>query len=88
MTIVGLLMAGFGDVGKPSSDSVLLMEEMLMDYIHDLCTETQSQSKTVRTKNVLFALRNDPKKLARAQELLKMEAELKAARQTFDITDV
>ncbi len=41
-----------------------------------------------KTHDFLAALRGDPKKLARAHELLAMERELKQARAAFDLEEV
>ena len=41
----------------------------------------------VKTEDLLFVLRDDPKKLARAEELLFMNEELKKARRAFELED-
>ena len=41
----------------------------------------------LRTEDLLHVLRHDPKKLARVEELLFMNEELKRARKAFDIDE-
>jgi len=41
----------------------------------------------LRTDDLLHVLRHDPKKLARVEELLFMNEELKKARRAFDIDE-
>jgi len=41
----------------------------------------------LRTDDLLFLLRKDPKKQARVEELLFMNEELKKARKAFDVGD-
>ncbi|KAI8826886.1 transcription initiation factor IID, 18kD subunit-domain-containing protein [Fimicolochytrium jonesii] len=80
---VRTLMYGFGDTDNPSPDSVDLMEELLLTYLSDLVTEAQRTAPKPKTSDFLHALRRDPKKLARAHELLAMEVELNNARKVF-----
>ncbi|KAI8811685.1 transcription initiation factor IID, 18kD subunit-domain-containing protein [Cladochytrium replicatum] len=87
---VKVLMYGFGDVADPAYDSAELMEELLMDYLNDLCAKAARHAPNSRVKasDFLYALRNDPKRLARAHELLSMDRELKAARKMFDVDEM
>jgi transcription initiation factor TFIID subunit 13 len=84
-----MMMYGFGDVRNPRPDSVELLEDMVLEYITDLCLQA-SQSGSLRpngkikTDDFLFALRNDPAKLSRAQELLVLNDDLSKARKVFD----
>lgn len=41
----------------------------------------------LKTDDLLFVLRNDPKKHARVEELLFMNEELKRARKAFEMED-
>lgn len=87
--LVRLMMYGFGDVRNPRPDSVELLEDMVLEYITDLCLQA-SQSGSLRpngkikTDDFLFALRKDPAKLSRAQELLVLNDDLIKARKVFD----
>ncbi|KAJ3034441.1 hypothetical protein HDV00_005020 [Rhizophlyctis rosea] len=79
---VAKIMFGAGDVQNPSADTVHLMEDMLLDYWAHLATKVNKISTGARitTNHFLQALQDDPKKLARAQELLHMSQELVQAR--------
>ncbi len=48
---------------------------------------TPVPSLRLRTDDLLHVLRHDPKKLARVEELLFMNEELKRARKAFDIDE-
>ncbi|EGF80374.1 hypothetical protein BATDEDRAFT_7439, partial [Batrachochytrium dendrobatidis JAM81] len=79
------LMYGFGDVPNPLPESVELMDELLVWFIHDLCETAQRKATgKLKTSDYLGALAKDSKKLARAHELLKLDKELKTARAAFD----
>ena len=83
-------MYGYGDSPNPQQESVDVMEEILEWYILDLCEKalkTQTGSK-LKTSDFLHALAKDPKKLARAHELLTLDKELKSARAAFDMQEV
>ncbi|KAJ3325964.1 hypothetical protein HDV06_002349 [Boothiomyces sp. JEL0866] len=66
------LMYGFGDDPNPLPETID-------------CEQAQKKSTTpkLKTSDFLAALENDPKKLARAHELLNLDKELKLARATF-----
>ena len=84
-----LMMYGFGDDANPRPDSVEVMEEILLQYLHDLCSDAAKVSKmrgTVKVEDFIFALRKDPKKHARAEELLFRFDDLLKARKAFDTT--
>ena len=46
-----------------------------------------ARRQKIKVDDFLFALRRDPGKLGRVQELLRMERELKEARKAFDQND-
>ncbi len=54
------------------------------------CLQASNVSETakVKTSDFLHVLRKDPKKYARAKELLSLDKELKQARATFDIDEL
>ncbi|KAJ3029364.1 hypothetical protein HK097_005805, partial [Rhizophlyctis rosea] len=89
---VAKLMFGAGDVPTPSADSVSLMSEMLLQYwdhleflkrvwlqasqvLHELHTATPARAR-LRVSDFLHALEGDPKKYARAQDLMELQKEL------------
>ena len=85
---VGFLMYGFGDVTSPAPETVALMEELLQDFLVDLCVKASKYSKRPKTSDFLAALAPDHKKAHRARELLALDKELKAARSVFDVNEM
>ncbi|KAM5531208.1 hypothetical protein V8D89_015126 [Ganoderma adspersum] len=86
------LMYGFGDDRNPASDSVNVMEEILIEYIIDVCQVASAGGKKSRLsiEDVRRALSRlpDAKKLARMEELLFMQEDIKRARAQFDEPDM
>ncbi|KAF7338266.1 Transcription initiation factor TFIID subunit 13 [Mycena venus] len=82
------LMYGFGDDRNPATDTVNVMEEILIEYITDVCQTAGAQTKRVRLsiEDLRRALSRPPdaKKLARMEELLFMQEDIKRARKQFD----
>ncbi|CAO3585643.1 unnamed protein product [Absidia cylindrospora] len=82
-----LLMYGFGDVPNPSADSIALMDDLVIDYITEMCQKVSKVSESrgkLRVEDFKFVLRKDPKKLARVEELLYMNEDIRKAKQLFD----
>lgn len=81
------LMYGFGDDRNPATDSVNVMEEILVEYITDVCQTAGSSSRKTRLsiEDLRKALSRpaDAKKLARMEELLFMQEDIKRARAQF-----
>ncbi|KAF9530931.1 transcription initiation factor IID, 18kD subunit-domain-containing protein, partial [Crepidotus variabilis] len=82
------LMYGFGDDRNPSNDTVNVMEEILIEYITDVCQQAAGPTKKARLSidDLRRVLSNpaDAKKLARLEELLFMQEDIKRARAQFD----
>ncbi|KAJ7111587.1 transcription initiation factor IID, 18kD subunit-domain-containing protein [Mycena crocata] len=82
------LMYGFGDDRNPATDTVNVMEEILIEYITDVCQTAGAQTKRVRLsiEDLRRALSRpaDAKKLARMEELLFMQEDIKRARAQFE----
>ncbi|KAJ7774856.1 transcription initiation factor IID, 18kD subunit-domain-containing protein [Mycena metata] len=82
------IMYGFGDDRNPASDTVNVMEEILIEYITDVCQTAGAQTKRVRLsiEDLRGALSRpaDGKKLARMEELLFMQEDIKRARAQFN----
>ncbi|KAI8585832.1 Transcription initiation factor TFIID subunit 13 [Geranomyces variabilis] len=81
---VSSFMYGFGDVKETRPDSAELMEEMLLTYLSDMCAQVKTTARKPKTADFLHVLRKDPKKLARAHELLGLDQEIRNARKAFD----
>ncbi|ODQ65829.1 TFIID-18kDa-domain-containing protein [Nadsonia fulvescens var. elongata DSM 6958] len=83
------LLYAFGDVANPYAETVSTLEDILMEYIIDMCHEAARIAKTanrqkIKVDDFKFVLRNDPKKLGRIEELLSLQKEIAEARKTFD----
>ncbi|KAK9473841.1 transcription initiation factor IID, 18kD subunit-domain-containing protein [Dipodascopsis tothii] len=84
-----LLMYAYGDSPNPSAESVAIVEDILTDYIIDMCHEAARMARTtnrnkVKVDDFKFALRKDYKKLGRVEELQRLSKEIHEARKTFD----
>ncbi|PVU84597.1 hypothetical protein BB559_007539 [Furculomyces boomerangus] len=80
------LMYGFGDSINPNPETVNLLEDLLIDYINEICIKAASVSgkrQRVTVDDFKFALRKDPKKLARVEELISLNKEIENARKMF-----
>ncbi|KAG8217533.1 transcription initiation factor IID, 18kD subunit-domain-containing protein [Butyriboletus roseoflavus] len=86
------LMYGFGDDRNPATDTVNVMEEILVEFIVDVCqTAGGPQRKTrLSIEDLRRALSRpaDAKKLARMEELLFMQEDIKRARAQFEESDM
>jgi transcription initiation factor TFIID subunit 13 len=86
------LMYGFGDDRNPANDTVNVMEEILVEYITDICSVAGAPTRKSRLaiEDLRRALSRpaDAKKLARMEELLFMQEDIKRARAQFQETDL
>ncbi|KAF7304903.1 hypothetical protein MKEN_01204600 [Mycena kentingensis (nom. inval.)] len=82
------LMYAFGDDRNPASDTANVLEEILIEYITDVCQTATAESKRARLsiEDIRRALSRpaDAKKLARMEELLFMQEDIKRARAEFE----
>ncbi|XP_065057504.1 transcription initiation factor TFIID subunit 13-like [Rhopilema esculentum] len=80
------MMYGFGDDEVPYTESVDLLEDMLIAFINEMTQKAMQIGKKgrVHVEDIVFLIRRDPKKYARVKELLTMNEELKKARKAFD----
>ncbi|KAK9894399.1 TFIID-18kDa-domain-containing protein [Cystobasidium minutum MCA 4210] len=79
------LMYAFGDDPNPLPESVNVLEEILVDYVSELCKSAAAHSpnaKKVRLDDLRFALRRpqQSKQLARLEELLYLQEDIARAR--------
>ncbi|KAJ1862669.1 hypothetical protein LPJ57_006346 [Coemansia sp. RSA 486] len=80
---LAMLMYGFGDTMPPLSESVDVLEDILIDYINDVCVQAAKVSGRkgkVGVDDFKFALRKDRKKLARVEELIASNKDIENAR--------
>jgi len=79
-------MYGFGDEQVPFTESVDLLEDLVVEYITEMTLKAMEVGKKgkVHVEDIVFLIRKDPKKYARVKDLLTMNEELKKARKAFD----
>lgn len=78
------MMSGFGDAATPRPDSVLLMQELVLDYIVALVAKSTEVAHANRRErpdetDIKFIIRKEPRKLKRVRYLLEMKSEIKKA---------
>ncbi|KZS99227.1 TFIID-18kDa-domain-containing protein [Sistotremastrum niveocremeum HHB9708] len=82
------LMYGFGDEFHAAPDTVNVMEEILIEYIGNVCNTALGPSRKARLQiedlRRVLSHPADAKKLARMEELLFMQEDIKRARQEFE----
>ncbi|KAF7793132.1 hypothetical protein EIP86_004241 [Pleurotus ostreatoroseus] len=76
------LMYGFGDDRTPASDTVDVMEEILIEYIIDISRLSIEDLRRALSRPA------DAKKLARMEELLFMQEDIKRARAQFEESEM
>ncbi|EMD38401.1 hypothetical protein CERSUDRAFT_113555 [Gelatoporia subvermispora B] len=85
-------MYGFGDDRNPAPDTVNVMEEILVEYIVDVCQMALTPGKKSRLSiedlRRVLSRPADAKKLARMEELLFMQEDIKRARAQFSESDM
>lgn len=84
--IVRCMMYGFGDDQNPYTESVDLLEDLVIQYISEITYKAMEVGKQgrVTVEDILFLTRKDNRKFTRVKELLLMNEELKKARKAFD----
>ncbi|OXU27084.1 transcription initiation factor TFIID subunit 13 isoform X1 [Nasonia vitripennis] len=80
------MMYGFGDDQNPYTESVDLLEDLVIEYITEMTHRAMEIGRTgrVQVEDIVFLVRKDARKYARVKDLLTMNEELKKARKAFD----
>ncbi|XP_062601318.1 transcription initiation factor TFIID subunit 13-like [Saccostrea cucullata] len=80
------MMYGFGDDRNPYTESVELLEDLVIEYITEMTKKAMEVGRPGRisVEDIIFLIRKDPKKYSRVKELLMMNEELRKARKAFD----
>ncbi|KAL9122162.1 MAG: hypothetical protein Q9187_001277, partial [Circinaria calcarea] len=78
------LLYAFGDDINPLPETVRVLDEMVTDFIIEICHEAARAAsyagrQKVKVEDFMFAIRKNPVFLGRVQELMDMEKELKEA---------
>jgi len=89
---VKALLYAFGDDVNPLPETVKVLDEIVTDFIIETCHSAAASAAYARRQKIKvddfkFAIRKDPAKLGRVQELLSLDKELKDARRQFDQND-
>uniref|UniRef100_A0A8C6CCH2 Transcription initiation factor TFIID subunit 13 n=1 Tax=Monodon monoceros TaxID=40151 RepID=A0A8C6CCH2_MONMO len=80
------MMYGFGDDHNPYTESVDILEDLIIEFITEMTHKAMSIGRQgrVQVEDIVFLIRKDPRKFARVKDLLTMNEELKRARKAFD----
>jgi transcription initiation factor TFIID subunit 13 len=80
------MMYGFGDDQNPFTESVDLLEDLVVEFVTETTVKGMQVGRPGRisVEDVIFLIRKDPKKYSRVKELLLMNEELRKARKAFD----
>ena len=80
------MMYGFGDDQNPYTESVDLLEDLVIEFITEMTHKGMEIGRTgrVQVEDIVFLVRKDQRKYARVKDLLTMNEELKKARKAFD----
>ncbi|CRK90831.1 CLUMA_CG004521, isoform A [Clunio marinus] len=77
---------GLGDDQNPYTESVDLLEDLVIEFITEITHKASEIGRTgrVQVEDIIFLVRKDQRKYARVRDLLTMNEELKKARKAFD----
>lgn len=83
---VRCMMYGFGDDQNPYTESVELLEDLVLEFIAQITLKAIEIGRPgkVQVEDIIFLIRKDARKYSRVKELLMMNEELKKARKAFD----
>ena len=89
---VSSLLYAYGDVPQPLQSTVHCLDEVVAQYLVDICASAVHTSQTaqrpkVRLEDFKFALRHDPVKLGRAEELIATNKVITEAKKQFNEAD-
>jgi transcription initiation factor TFIID subunit 13 len=91
-TIVQMLLYAHGDVPNSLDTTKKVLDEILSDFIIDLCFEADRPAQLagrqkVKLEDFKFACRKDPIRLGKLEEVFAKKAEIDAARKAVDVND-
>ncbi|OBT71522.1 hypothetical protein VF21_09687 [Pseudogymnoascus sp. 05NY08] len=87
-----MLLYAHGDVPNSLPGTIRVLDEMLSDFIIELCFEADRPAQLagrqkVKLEDFKFACRKDPLKLGKIEEVFERKAEIDAARKAVDVSD-
>lgn len=79
------MMHGFGDDPNPYSETLDLVEELVMQFITEMTLKAMEVGKSgrVHVNDIIFIIRKDKKKYSRVRELLMMKEQIDKAKKAF-----
>ena len=79
------MMHGFGDDPSPYSETVDLVEELVIQFITEMTTKAMDAGKggRVHVNDIIFLIRKDKKKYSRVKDLLTMKEQIDKAKKAF-----
>jgi transcription initiation factor TFIID subunit 13 len=79
------MMHGFGDDPNPYSETVELVEELVIQFVTEMTLKAMEVGKSgrVHVNDVIFIIRKDKKKYTRVRELLMMKEQIDKAKKAF-----
>lgn len=79
------MMHGFGDDPNPYSETVDLVEELVVQFIIEMTQKAMEVGKSgrVHVNDVIFIIRKDKRKYARVKDLLTMKEQIDKAKKAF-----
>jgi len=80
------MMYGFGDDQNPYSESIDLLEDLVIEFITEMTKKAMDVGRPGRisVEDIIYLIRKDSKKFSRVKELLLMSEALRKARKAFD----
>lgn len=78
-------MHGFGDDSNPYSETVELVEELVIQFVTEMTLKAMEVGKNgrVHVNDIIFIIRKDKKKYSRVRELLMMKEQIDKAKKAF-----
>jgi len=80
------MMYGFGDDQNPYSESVDMLEDLVVEFITEITKKAMDVGRPgrINVEDIIYLIRKDAKKFSRVKELLLMSEALRKARKAFD----
>ncbi|TVY26664.1 Transcription initiation factor TFIID subunit [Lachnellula hyalina] len=83
---------GHGDVPQPLDSTKRILDELLTDFITELCFEAARQAQLanrqkIKLEDIKFACRKNPAYLGKMAEMFKKDDDIKKAKKLLDVND-
>lgn len=92
MSLVQLLLYAHGDVPTSLPSTIRVLDEIISDFLISLCFEADRPAQLagrqkVKLEDFKFAVRKDPLKLGKVEEVFERKKEIDEARKAVDVSD-